>query len=48
MTGGANSKFFSRIVVVALVALAFAGCAAMLAGGDKSLFADDSYTDLAR
>lgn len=42
MTGGANNRFFSRIMVVGLVALAFAGCAAML-GGNRSLFADISY-----
>jgi hypothetical protein len=43
MGGGANSKFLSRIVVVGLMALAFAGCAAMLAQGKSSLFADQSY-----
>jgi hypothetical protein len=43
MTGGANSKFFSRILVVGLMALAFAGCAAMFTRGKSSLFADQSY-----
>ena len=43
MTGGANGKFFSRIVVVGLMALAFAGCAAMFAQGKSSLFAEQSY-----
>lgn len=43
MTGGANNKFFSRIVVLGLMALAFAGCAAMLAQADRSLFSEKSY-----
>jgi hypothetical protein len=43
MTGGANNRFFSRMMVVGLVALAFAGCAAMLGAGNQSLFADLSY-----
>jgi hypothetical protein len=43
MTGGANNnRFYSRMMVVAFVALAFAGCAAML-GGNKSLFSEISY-----
>lgn len=43
MTGGANNRFVSRMMVVGLVALAFAGCAAMLGASNKSLFADVSY-----
>ena len=43
MTGGANNRFLSRMMVVGLVALAFAGCAAMLNAGNRSLFADISY-----
>lgn len=43
MTSGANNKFFSRIVVVGLMALAFAGCAAILIQGDRSLFSEQSY-----
>ena len=43
MTGGTNNRFVSRMMVVGLVALAFAGCAAMLGAGNKSLFADISY-----
>jgi hypothetical protein len=43
MTGGANGKFFSRILVVGLMALAFAGCAAMFVQGKSSLFAEQSY-----
>jgi hypothetical protein len=40
MTGGADSRLFSRILVVALMALAFAGCAVMIAQGNSSLFAE--------
>jgi hypothetical protein len=47
MTGGANSKYLTRIMAVAFIALAFAGCAAMFAT-DRSLFADASYSDLSR
>ena len=43
MTGGTHNRFFSRMMVVGLMALAIAGCAAMLGAGDKSLFADISY-----
>jgi hypothetical protein len=43
MTGGANNRFFSRMMVVSVVALAFAGCAAMLSAGNRSLFADITY-----
>ena len=42
MTGGANNRFYSRMMVVGFVALAFAGCAAML-GGNSSLFSEVSY-----
>lgn len=52
MTGGANSRFFSRMMVVGIIALAFAGCAAMLSQGNKSLFSelnyDTAYADTAR
>jgi hypothetical protein len=44
MTGGTNNRFYSRMMVVGFVALAFAGCAAMLGAGDRSLFADMSYS----
>jgi hypothetical protein len=43
MTSGANNKFFSRMVVVGLMALAVAGCAAMFVKGDSSLFSEQSY-----
>ena len=44
MTGGANNnRFFSRMMVVGFMALAIAGCAAMLGAGEKSLFTDLSY-----
>lgn len=43
MTSGANNKFVSRLVVVGLMALAFAGCAAMLVQADRSLFSEQSY-----
>lgn len=43
MTSGANNKFFSRIVVLSLMALAVAGCAAMFVNGDSSLFSERSY-----
>jgi len=43
MTGGANNRFFSRIMVVGIMALAIAGCAAMLGAGQNSLFTDISY-----
>ena len=43
MTGGTNNRFFSRMMVMGLMALAIAGCAAMLGAGDKSLFSDMSY-----
>lgn len=44
MTGGANNnRFFSRMMVVGIMALAIAGCAAMLGAGQESLFADISY-----
>ena len=43
MTGGANNRFFSRMMVMGIMALAIAGCAAMLGAGEKSLFADISY-----
>lgn len=43
MTSGTNNKFLSRIVVVGLMALAIAGCAAMLVQGDRSLFSEQSY-----
>jgi hypothetical protein len=43
MTSGANNnRFFSRMMVVGFVALAVAGCAALL-GGNNSLFSDVSY-----
>ncbi len=42
--GGAKGKFFSRMMVVGLLALAFAGCAAMFTQGHSSLFADQTYS----
>jgi hypothetical protein len=48
MTGGANSKFISRFIAVLFIGLAFAGCAAMFVQGEKSLFADPSYTSMPR
>jgi hypothetical protein len=47
MTGGANSKFLTRFMAVAFVALAFAGCAAMFAQGGRSLFADAPMSEMA-
>ncbi len=44
--GGANSKFLSRIMILGLVALAFAGCAAMLSQTNRSLFADHGYSQI--
>ena len=44
MTGGANNRFFSRMMVMGIMALAIAGCAAMLGAGQKSLFTDISYS----
>jgi hypothetical protein len=44
MTGGANNnRFFSRMMVVGFMALAIAGCAAMLGADQKSLFTELSY-----
>jgi hypothetical protein len=43
MTGGANNRFLSRMMVVGFLALAIAGCAAMLGAGQESLFTDLSY-----
>ena len=43
MTGGANNRFFSRLMVVGLMALAVAGCAAMLSEARRSLFSELSY-----
>lgn len=40
MSGGANNKFVSRLVVLVFMALALAGCFAMLSSGKRSLFAD--------
>ena len=51
MTGGTNNRFFSRIVLVGLMALAFAGCAVMLTSADRSLFTEFSnpaYADASR
>jgi hypothetical protein len=46
MTGGANSKFLTRIMALVFIGLAFAGCAAMFAQSDRSLFAETTSTDL--
>jgi hypothetical protein len=48
MTDGANGKFLTRFIAVAFVALAFAGCAAMFAQGERSLFADAPITEIGR
>jgi hypothetical protein len=40
MSGGTNSKFMSRFVALLFMGLAFAGCAMILSGGERSLFAD--------
>jgi len=45
MTGGADkNRFFSRMMVLGVMALAIAGCAAMLGAGEKSLFTDVAST----
>lgn len=54
MTGGANSKFLSRLTAVLFIGAAFAGCLAMISQGERSLFADTpdsletSFDDTAR
>ncbi len=48
MTGGANSKYLTRIMAVIFIGLAFAGCAAMFANNERSLFAETSSSELAR
>lgn len=48
MTGGTNSKFLSRMMAVVFIGLAFAGCAAMFVQGERSLFVDSHYSDIAR
>jgi hypothetical protein len=40
MTSGANSRTLGRLLIVAAVALVFAGCTAMLAGGESALLID--------
>ena len=40
MSGDANNKFVSRIVVLLFMGLALAGCFAMLSSGERPLFAD--------
>lgn len=45
---GANSKFLTRMLAVVFVGLAFAGCAVMFVKGERSLFSETSYTDIAR
>lgn len=47
MTGGANSKYLTRILAVVFIGLAFAGCAAMFTA-DRSLFAETSVSDFSR
>jgi hypothetical protein len=42
MNGGTNNRFFSRVLLVGLMALAFAGCAAMLSSTNRSLFTEMS------
>jgi hypothetical protein len=43
MDGQTNSKMFTRIVVVGLAALAFAGIAMLFANGRSALFTEQSY-----
>jgi hypothetical protein len=43
MDGQAKSKLFTRIVVVGLTALAFAGVAMVFANGRSALFTEQSY-----
>lgn len=43
MDGQAKSKMFTRMVVVGLTVLAFAGIAMLLANGPSALFTDVSY-----
>lgn len=43
MGDGADRKTLSRVAAVLFMALAFAGCAAILSGGGQSLFADGHY-----
>jgi hypothetical protein len=48
MTDGANSKFVSRLLVVLVMGLAFAGCAMMLSSGERSLFAETRHVEAVR
>jgi hypothetical protein len=43
MDGQSNSKIFTRIVVVGLLVLTFAGIAYVTFGTQKSLFTETSY-----
>jgi hypothetical protein len=43
MDGQSNSKIFTRIAVVGLIALTCAGIAYLVFGSQKSLFTDTSY-----
>ncbi len=47
MTDGANSKFVSRLMVVLVMGLAFAGCAMMLSQGERSLFTETRTAEAA-
>ncbi len=40
MDGGANSRTIGRVVIFAIVAVFFAGCTVMLAGGESALLID--------
>ena len=44
MEGQTNNKIFTRIMVMGLMALAFAGIAYLFVSGNKSLFADEGYS----
>lgn len=46
MDGQSNSKVFTRIVVVGLLVLTFAGIAYLTFGAQKSLFTETSYAPM--
>jgi hypothetical protein len=46
MDGQSNSKIFTRIAVIGLLVLTFAGIAYVTFGSQKSLFTDTSYAPI--
>ena len=46
MDGQSNSKIFTRIVVVGLLVLTFAGVAYLAFGSQRSLFTETSYAPI--